>query len=308
MKNFKRAISRVVVLVSLLALGVFLAGCAEQTTYTPPEQTPTIASPAISEDGILRVGVNTASAPLAGVVSDNSEIVGIDVDIAAALADSLGLKLEVVDVGTDLEAALTSKQVDIVMGVDKSDTSVGFWTSEIYIPTSVALFSLTENAGLPTASAPSLTAAQVSSKSAWAVTNEFGQEALLATEDLEAAFGSLTAGEVSYVASDALIGTYVANSLGTDAYLVGLMQQPSGYSIGVLDSNADLKQAVSNAVVTLKGNGLISVIEMKWLGTALDFSNTPLTSGASSSNTTSSSTNSSASSTDEADSANNSSS
>ena len=60
------------------------------------------------------------------------------------------------------------------------------------------------------------------------------------------------------------------------------MQQPSGYSVGVLDGNTDLKTAVSDALATLAGNGVISVIETKWLGEALDLSSTPLTAGGSS--------------------------
>ena len=50
--------------------------------------------------------------------------------------------------------------------------------------------------------------------------------------------------------------------------------------MGVSDANTDLKQAVSEALATLTGNGTIGVIETKWLGTALDLSSTPLTAGA----------------------------
>ena len=68
---------------------------------------------------VLRVGVNTQNQPLAGVSTSSQNIVGLDVDIAAYLADSFGLKLELVDVGTDAQAALDGGTVDIVMGVDK---------------------------------------------------------------------------------------------------------------------------------------------------------------------------------------------
>lgn len=66
-----------------------------------------------------------------------------------------------------------------------------------------------------------------------------------------------------------------------------MLQQPSGYCVGVLDSNADLKQAISEAVSALVDNGIISVIETKWLGTALDLSNVPLTAAAKSSGSSS---------------------
>ena len=123
-------------------------------------------------------------------------------------------------------------------------------------------------------------AAQVSSKSAWAVTNEFDKATFSTTDDLKSAFAELASGQVQYVAADAIIGTYAAHSAGDDVHIVALMQQAGGYGVGVSDANTDLKQAVSEALATLTGNGTIGVIETKWLGTALDLSSTPLTAGA----------------------------
>ena len=74
-------------------LAMVLAGCSSQQSYTPPEKSATVSSPAIGKSGTLRVGVNAGSPPLAGSPSSSSKIVGIDVDVAAALADQLGLKL-----------------------------------------------------------------------------------------------------------------------------------------------------------------------------------------------------------------------
>ena len=228
----------------------------------------------------MRVGVNTDNQPLAGQPESSSKIVGIDVDVAAALADSFGLKLEIVDVGSDAESALKEGTVDIVMGIDKSDSSTSFWKSDAYLPTAVALFSAPSNTQVPTNTAETKIAAQVSSKSAWAVTNEFDKAAFSTTNDLKSAFSELESGQVQYVAADAIIGTYAAHSAGDDVHIVALMQQAVGYGVGVSDANTDLKQAVSEALATLTSNGTIDVIETKWLGTALDLSSTPLTAGA----------------------------
>lgn len=273
-----KRIGALVACCAAVCLAVVLAGCSTSESYTPPEKTPVVTSPAIGKDGTLRVGVNTKNTPLAGMVSN--KIVGLDVDIAAALADELGLKLEIIDVGTDPEGALADKKVDVVMGIDKSDSSTTFWTSEYYLPTAVAVFSTTPNAAVPTKAAAPKIAAQVSSKSAWAISNEFGEEALSASDDLKGAFAALQSGQVQYAAADAVIGTYAANSAGIDVSIVALMQQPGGYGIGVLDANTDLKTAVSEAVSKLTTNGVISIIETKWLGGPLDLANVPLTEGA----------------------------
>lgn len=276
---------RAAALCCLLVAGMALplVGCSNnQAAYTSETKAPVLKSPTIGQDGTLRVGVDAENSPLSGMLQGGGagKIVGLDVDIAAALADEWGLKLSIVDVGTDPEGALAEGKVDIVMGIEKSASDGAFWHSGAYLPTGVALFAASAGATAPTASAGATFAAQVSSKSAWAVMNEFGEESLTSTTDLIGAFDALASGSVQYVAADAVIGTFAAHSNGFDAHMVALMQQPGGYCIGVSDDNTDLKTAVADAVATLTGNGVISVIEKKWLGAPLDLSALPLTAGA----------------------------
>ncbi|MVM55146.1 substrate-binding periplasmic protein [Gordonibacter urolithinfaciens] len=265
-------------------LAMVLAGCSSQQSYTPPEKSATVSSPAIGKSGTLRVGVNAGSPPLAGSPSSSSKIVGIDVDVAAALADQLGLKLEIVDVGTDPEAALKEGKVDVAMGIG-SEIEVSFWRSPAYLPKGVALFSTPANATVPTKASSPKIAAQVSSTSSWQVTNEFGQDALVSENDLKSAFAALADGSAQYVAADAVIGMYAAHSGGYDAQIVALMQQPGGYCVGVLEANTELQAAVKDALAALTDGGIVSVIEKKWLGTDIDASSLPLTTGASSAKT-----------------------
>lgn len=260
-------------------LVVLMTGCASSESYVPPEKTPVVSAPAIIQDGVLKVGVDATAAPLAGQPANSTKIVGVDVDVAAALADQLGLKLEIVDVGSDPAAALEEGRVDIVMGVDGSDDSYAFWRSESYLPTAVTLFASTQGQA-PAADTTASIAAQLSSKSAWAAANVYKDASLTTTDTLESAFSSLASGEVDYVASDMVIGTYAAHSAGQEVQAVALLQPASGYCIGVLDENAELKQCISDALATLTGSGVVSVIESKWLGQALDLTNVPVAEGA----------------------------
>lgn len=145
----------------------------------------------------------------------------------------------------------------------------------------MALFAQSSNSTVPANSASTKIAAQVSSNSAWAVTNEFDNSTITTTEDLKSAFSALESGKVQYVAADAVVGSYVSNNAGMDVHMVALMQQASGYCVGVLDGNTQLKQAVSNALSAMNSNGVSSVIQKKWLGTAMDLSGIKLTAGAS---------------------------
>lgn len=265
---------------AVLCLTMVLAGCSSQKTYTPPEKTATVVSPAIGKNGTLRVGVNAGSPPLAGSPSSSSKIVGIDVDVAAALADQLGLKLELVDVGTSPEVALQEGKVDVVMGIG-SDSEVSFWRSPAYLPKGVALFSTVDNTTVPTKASSPKIAAQVSSISSWQVTNEFGQEALVPENDLKSAFATLASGSAQYAASDAVIGMYAARSGNYEVQIVALMQEAGGYCVGVSEANTELQAAVQDALAALVDGGMVSVIEKKWLGSAIDAATLPLTAGVS---------------------------
>ena len=94
----KRAITVVLTLVTALCVCMVLSGCSS-TEYTPEKKQQTVKDSALNSSGTLRVGVDASSAPYAA--ESSGQIVGIEVDVAAALADELGLKLELVDVGTN---------------------------------------------------------------------------------------------------------------------------------------------------------------------------------------------------------------
>lgn len=265
--------------VATVAAVAALTGCSSSEPYTPPETTPAVSSPAIIEDGVLHVGVNASAAPLAGQNS-SGDLVGFDVDLAAALADALGLKVEVTDVGANGASALSQGNVDIVLGFEQDSSSASVWESDSYLQTGIALFAAA-NAQVPTKESAPKIAVQTSSTSSWLAENEFGAEALVRVNGLADAFKAL-GGQAQYAAADAVRGTYVLSddSLGVDASIIALMQQPSGYCVVLLDSNSQLKQAVADALSSITDGGLMTVLEKKWLGVEWDLSDVPLTAGA----------------------------
>ena len=273
--------------VVVACLSLALTGCQTQQ-YTPADKNPVVGSSALVKDGVLRVGVNAASAPLAGQTSSSSRIVGIDVDAAAYLADQLGLNLEIVDVGTDPASALKDKKVDIVMGVDLSDESAGFWRSKSYLDTGVVLFAPSSENSIPTIDSKPKIAAQASSKSSWRVTHLFGNDSLVSANDLKAAFETLKNQTARYVAADAVIGTYVSFSNDYDDKIVALLQDPSGYCVGAAETNTELQNAISESLNKLVNGGMMDVIEAKWLGKPLNLDNVTVIKGAGGDSSTSS--------------------
>lgn len=263
---------------AVLAAALALTGCNSGEPYEPQSKSPEVTSPVIANNGTLRVGVNTGNPPLAG---QSSSIVGIDVDIAAALADELGLKLEIVDVKSDAAAALKAGTIDVALGIDSATTKDSdMWLSDVYLQTSVALFATSQEAKIPTKDSKPKIGAQVSSLSAWTVSNEFGADSLKNETDLASAFNDLSNKEIDYVAADAIVGSYAAHSAGSKVFINALTQEPTGYAMAVSAKNTSLQTAIQTKLKALTTNGVISLIEKKWLGASLDLSKVPTTAGA----------------------------
>ena len=269
--KMKRTKIAVLVCAVVACASLLLAGCQAET-YTPTAKDQTVSSEALGKDGTLRVGVNAASAPLAGQSSSSTRIVGIDVDVAAFLADELGCKVEIVDVGNDPATALEEGTVDVVLGVDTSKEEDIYWRSDPYLQTGVVLFGSAAETSIPTVDSSPQVAAQASSKSSWRVTNLFGDDSLIAQDDLKSAFEAMRSGSVRYVAADAVIGTYVAFINDYDDKIVALLQDPSGYCAAVSSSNAELQAAVATAMGSLTNGGIIDIVESKWRGAPLNLS------------------------------------
>ena len=253
-------------------LSLSLVGCQSQN-YKPEGKSQTVSSTALGTAGTLRAGVNASSAPLAGQTSSSSRIVGIDVDVAAYIADQLGCKVEIVDVGNDPASALSDGRVDIVLGVDSSSDDAGYWKTSSYLQSGVALFGTASESAIPTTDSKPKIAAQASSKSSWRVTNLFGDDSLVVQNDLKSAFDALEKGSARYVAADAVIGTYVAHTNDYTDKIIALLQDPSGYCIAVAEKNTELQGAITSAVDKLVKGGVMDVIESKWLGAPIDLNN-----------------------------------
>ena len=242
----KHRVSVVCMLACALCLALGLAGCSQSGSYEGKTLTPTVSAPTIGTNGTLRVGIDADGGAPFITSKSSAQYAGLDVDMAAALADQLGLKLELVDVAGNAAKALSDGDVDIVMGQSSSEKSTSMWMSDPYLETGVALFASGSNS-VPTQAAAGSIAAQSSSTSAWAVENAFGDEALNPSSDLVSAFSLIETGKATYVAADAVIGSYAALRQNVDVKPIALLGSKGGYCIGASSSNQKLQKAISCA-------------------------------------------------------------
>lgn len=252
----------------VVCLAAALCGCNSSQKYEPAMKNAAITSPSIIENGVLTVGVSGENAPMSA--KSSTGLVGIDVDIAAAIADELGLKLKLVDVDPDPMAALNKGTVDIVMGVDKGDATSGVWKSDAYVQSGVTLFATTKDAAVPAKGSGSKIAVQAASLSNWAISGLYEASEIVAESDLVTAFKDLGEGKASFVAADAVIGMYAAKAAGATVFPIAIIDAPTGYCVGVADSNSSLKSSITAALSTLKKDGVIDTIQKKWLVETID--------------------------------------
>ena len=114
MKNFSIAMLSMVLAGSLL-----LSGCGGNTDTQQNEDSNTDAAATDSTDtadgGVLRMGTN-ATFPPYEFTDENGEVAGIDAEIAAAVAEKLGMELDITDMAFEsLIPALQAGTIDIVL-------------------------------------------------------------------------------------------------------------------------------------------------------------------------------------------------
>lgn len=246
-------------------LCVGLGACAPGN-YTPAKKEAQLKIPDILESGKLKVGVDFGNPPMAG---QNSKASGIDVDVASALADDLGLEVELVDVGTSADLALSNKKVDIVMGVSSTANINEIWKSDIYIKTAPAIFAK-DNLPIPKKGGADKFSGEMGSVSAIACQEQFDAANVKLENNLSASFEALERGDIKYVAADAIIGTYGARQDQVDADIIALLTQPGGYCIGVAKDKEKLINKIKGSLENLSKGGILAAIERNWLGKTLD--------------------------------------
>jgi polar amino acid transport system substrate-binding protein len=280
-KMFTRQIKnrRINIIIAALCFGIFtvcgLSACQIQTkTEVDQTLTPKLASSATIHEGVLTVGINASNSPYGGTNTDK-QTVGLDVDVAAALAQELGLQLQIVDVSSSGRNALTNKQVDVALGLMKSGTSDKVSYSDSYISDGPSLYCLSKNKPTTVESVASETAAgkakilvQADTTAAMKTQESVGIDKVVAKPTLQATFDALESGEQRYLVADAAIGDYFARNYD-DVVRVGFLGADCvtpNYAV-TLSQNTALSSGVNTAMKTLNNNGVMRVIVAKWLGT-----------------------------------------
>ncbi len=270
MRRMRRA-STLIALFAAAAVALSAAGCGAQPKKAQLQ--PKVSPPAIREAGTLKAGVDIAYPPFGG--TDSGQQAGIDVDVAGALAERLGLKLTIVPVkASDAATALADGSADVVLSVPFSDEAVSNVSlAGSYISDAPGFFVASDGTA---SAAPTLTivtlppppaqvGVQMGSQAFWRLTEALGARAVKPYPTLRAALDAVSRGGASVAAGDALVGAYIARDYPNIRF-AGQMEPAVLLGVAVTPDNAVLGDAVRSALDGLAADGVFDTIRVKWAG------------------------------------------
>jgi len=258
---------RTTIIISLAAVvlaAAFSAGCGAGGAGS--KLTPKVEPPAIGKAGVLRAAIDLSYPPFGG--SDKGTKAGLDIDVASALAEKLGLKLEIVDAKPEAGAALLrDKKADVMVAALPIDQAValnvGFAGS--YVNDGPAVFSLTETTMTVGTLAGRTVAVQKDSAAFWLLADVYGEDALTILPTLKDAMAAAASSQVDFVAGDGIVGAYLLRDFPKVRFN-GQLAPAGPLGVAVAKDAPVLEKAVRTALDELAGQGVLETLRRKWMG------------------------------------------
>ena len=217
--------------------------------------------------GKLTMSTNAAFPPYE-MTTDSGDFEGIDVEVAGAIAEKLGLELQVDDM--DFDAALLAAQngkSDIVMaGVTVTDERQKVMDFSDTYAEGIQSIIVPEDSDI--ASADDLTGKAIGTQRGTTgyiyCTDDFGEDNVIAYDDGLTAVQALNNGQVDAVVIDnAPAKSFVEANPGLKILDTAYAQED--YAIGVAKGNTALLDAINSALEELQADGTLQAIVDKYI-------------------------------------------
>ena len=219
------------------------------------------------EPGKLIMSTNAAFPPYE-MTTDAGEFEGIDIETAQAIADKLGLELQIDDM--DFDAALLAVQQgksDMVMaGVTVTDERQNVMDFTDSYATGIQSIIVKEDSDI--ASVDDLAGKKIGTQRGTTgylyCSDDFGDENVVAYDNGLTAVQMLNNGQVDCVVIDnAPAKEFVAANPGLKLLDTAYVEE--NYAIGVGKGNTELKDAINTALEELKADGTLQAIVDKYI-------------------------------------------
>ena len=219
------------------------------------------------EPGKLIMSTNAAFPPYE-MTTDSGEFEGIDIETAQAIADKLGLELQIDDM--DFDASLLAVQqgkADMVMaGVTVTDERQNVMDFTDSYATGIQSIIVKEDSDI--ASVDDLAGKKIGTQRGTTgylyCSDDFGDENVVAYDNGLTAVQMLNNGQVDCVVIDnAPAKEFIAANPGLKLLDTAYVEE--SYAIGVGKGNTELKDAINTALEELKADGTLQTIVDKYI-------------------------------------------
>ncbi len=261
-----------------LALGLsvsLLAGCGGgKTEPTPaPEGNNTPAAVTTVESGKLIMSTN-AQFPPYEMVADDGSFEGIDIEVAQAIADKLGLELLIDNMGFDaaLQAAQSGKSDMVMAGVTVNEERLEVMDFSDSYANGIQVVIVPENSDITTVddlANGKMIGTQMGTTGYIYCSDTpenfgFGEDHVIPYDDGAAAVQALLNGQIDAVVIDnAPAQAYVAANAGLK--ILDTEYVSEDYAIGFAKGNTELVEAVNTALGELIADGTVQTIIDKYI-------------------------------------------
>jgi len=256
-----RVFIAIAIAILVIAVSAASIACTKQGTKIDASGIKTIKA------GVLTIGSDTTYPPMESKEGDKT--VGFDVDLAQAIADKIGLKLDFQTTAWDgIFPALIAHKFDMVMSAvsitDDRKKEMDFSTP-YYKVDQTAL--VKADAGIDsigklngkTAGVQIGTTGELEAKKIAGIKVNTYDDNLLAIEDLKA-------GRVDTVICDSIVGDVYAKA-NKDVKVGFVITTNESYGIAFAKDTPELRDAVNAALKALVDDGTFAEISKKWFGT-----------------------------------------
>ena len=271
-RSFLAAAGLTAAALALTACGGSSSSTASSTASSAAASSEAASSSAAAElttveAGKLTMATNAAFPPYE-MTTDAGEFEGIDIETAQAIADKLGLELQIDDM--DFDAALLAVQqgkADMVMaGVTVTDERQNVMDFTDSYATGIQSIIVKEDSDI--ASVDDLAGKKIGTQRATTgylyCSDDFGDENVVAYDNGLTAVQMLNNGQVDCVVIDnAPAKEFIAANPGLKLLDTAYVEE--SYAIGVGKGNTELKDAINTALEELKADGTLQAIVDKYI-------------------------------------------
>ena len=255
-------------------LGVVLAGAMMAMTLAGCGETKAPAAGGTLKEGTLAVGLEIGYPPMEYFDADGATAIGFDVELAKALGEELGLKVELIDTAWDgIFAGVDANKYDVIISSVSytEDRNTNYLLTKPYVanapvlvvPNDSDIASIEDLAGKIVAVQMETTADYlIQEYVAGGLATELRQY-----EKVINAFDELKTGRADAVCTDSVVAAFYLGDDAANYKTVWQAPETEPIVMCLKKGNDELKGKLETALDALKKNGKLGEIAVKYFGT-----------------------------------------